>query len=249
MLRVGTSGWQYRDWRGVLYPRGLATPHWLRHYATAFDTVEINSSFYRLPDRDLFARWAASVPAGFVFAVKVSRYLTHVRRLRDPAEPVARFLRSAEGLGGKLGPVLLQLPPDLVVSTGDLAATLDAFGGRVRVAVEPRHPSWFADDVYALLARHDAALCWADRRSRPVVPVVRTASWCYLRLHEGTAGTAGGYGRRALTTWVGRILVALGPHADGFVYCNNDAAGCAVRNARQLRGAAQRRGLDTSVPV
>jgi uncharacterized protein YecE (DUF72 family) len=232
----------------VLYPAGVPTARWLEHYATQFDTVEINSSFYRLSDRAQFERWAARVPPEFVFSVKVSRFLTHYRRLRQPAEPVGRFLQAASGLGDHLGPVLLQLPPDLEITTEGLAETLTAFGDRVRVAVEPRHASWFAEPVYELLAAHDAALCWADRGSRAVVPVVRTASWCYLRLHEGTGRPEGSYGRRALDSWIRRIAEHFGRHADGFVYCNNDALGCAVRNAEQLRAAARRLGVATTDP-
>src|ERR1019366_10760574 len=115
MLRVGTSGWQYRDWRGVFYPSGLATAHWLEHYAATFPTVEANSPFYRLPTLATFQQWAARTPSGFTFAVKASRYLTHVRRLLDPTDPVATFLERARGLGSKLGPVLLQLPPTMRV--------------------------------------------------------------------------------------------------------------------------------------
>src|ERR1700690_4279658 len=151
---IGTSGWQYRDWRGGLYPGGVAQRRWLEHYATRYVTVEINSSFYRLPASETFAGWRARTPGDFVMAVKASRDLTHVRKLRDPAEPAARFLGAAAALGAKLGPVLLQLPPALTAEPAVLHACLKelpAFPlpgghGRLRIAVEPRHASWWTEE-------------------------------------------------------------------------------------------------------
>ena len=144
-LIIGTSGWQYRDWRGGLYPAGVAQRRWLEHYASQYQTVENNSSFYRLPTPETFAGWRARTPDDFVMAVKASRYLTHVRRLRDPAEPVARLLSAAAELGPKLGPILLQLPPTLTAEPGLLDACLKEF--RQRVAVEPRHESWWTPET------------------------------------------------------------------------------------------------------
>jgi uncharacterized protein YecE (DUF72 family) len=241
-IRIGTSGWQYRDWRGPFYPRALPTARWLEYYATGFATVEANSPFYRLPARATFEQWAARTPDPFTFAVKASRYLTHVRRLQDPADPVARFLERAAGLGPKLGPVLLQLPPTMRLELGRLAETLAAFGEAVRVVVEPRHESWHVDALYDLLADHDAALCLWDRRSQHG-PLVRTASWCYLRLHEGRTATPPGYGRRALATWAARLVERWGPGADGYAYFNNDAGAAAVRDARTFARLAAAAGL------
>jgi uncharacterized protein YecE (DUF72 family) len=241
-LRVGTSGWQYRDWRGAFYPTGLATSRWLEHYAATFPTVETNSTFYRLPAPTTFERWAARTPDSFRFAVKASRYLTHVRRLRDPGPPVARLLEAAAGLGPKRGPVLVQLPPTLTADVGLLDAALGAFPAGVRVAFEPRHDSWDTDAVAGVLAAHDAARCWWDRRGAHG-PLERTASWCYLRLHEGRATPAPGYGRRALRTWAERLADAWGDDADGFVYFNNDAHACAVRDAATFTRLADAVGL------
>ena len=242
MLRVGTSGWQYRDWRGAFYPPTVPTSRWLEHYAASYPTVEANSTFYRLPARATFEQWAARTPDGFTFAVKASRYLTHVRRLRDPDEPVSRLLDHAAGLGDRLGPVLVQLPPTLPADAGLLDAALGAFPTGVRVAFEPRHPSWDTDAITEVLAAHDAARCWWDRRGRHG-PLVRSASWCYLRLHEGRATPAPGYGTRALQTWAERLARAWGDDADGYVYCNNDAHACAVRNASTFTRLAGRVGL------
>ncbi|WP_037560182.1 DUF72 domain-containing protein [Spirillospora albida] len=231
MIRIGTSGWQYADWRGVLYPPGLPQRSWLGRYAEAFGTVESNNAFYRLPSRETFERWRDATPPGFVMAVKASRFLTHMKRLRDPAEPVARLMAAAGGLGDRLGPVLLQLPPTLRAEPGRLDACLEAFPREVRVAVEPRHPSWWTGEVRAILERHDAALCWADRRSRPIAPLWRTAGWLYVRLHEGAAHPWPEYGDRALASWARRI----GPDADAYVYFNNDPGGAAVRNALRFQ--------------
>jgi uncharacterized protein YecE (DUF72 family) len=144
---VGTSGWQYRDWRGRFYPEPLAQRAWLEHYASRFAVVESNNAFYRLPEPRTFADWARRTPDDFVMAVKASRFLTHVRRLREPEEPVRRLLDHAGHLGAKLGPVLLQLPPTLRADPDALDRCLACFGPPLRVAVEPRHPSWFSEEV------------------------------------------------------------------------------------------------------
>jgi uncharacterized protein YecE (DUF72 family) len=252
-LVVGTSGWQYRDWRGVFYPEGLAQRAWLEHYARVFPAVEVNNAFYRLPERSVFERWREQTPDGFVVVVKVSRYLTHVRRLRDPAEPVARLTSRADGLGPRLGAYLLQLPPTLRAAPDLLDACLACFPAGARVAVEPRHETWWTDEVRDVLVRRRAALSWADRRGRPVTPLWATAGWGYLRLHEGTVRPAPSYGRTALATWLDRIAEAwpvrgasaAGRHDDPdvFVFFNNDPGGAAVRNARTLCRMARNRGL------
>ncbi len=249
-LIVGTSGWQYRDWRGVLYPDGLPQRAWLRRFAAELPAVEVNNAFYRLPERTVFERWREETPAGFVVAVKVSRYLTHIKRLRDPAEPVARLTTRAEGLGDRLGPYLLQLPPTLRAVPDALDACLARFPRGTRVAVEPRHESWWADEVRDVLTRRGAALCWADRLGRPATPLWRTADWGYVRMHEGTASPRPSYGRAALATWLDRVDAAWprASAADVFVFFNNDRGGAAIRNARTLRRMAGRRGMAVAAP-
>jgi uncharacterized protein YecE (DUF72 family) len=246
VILVGTSGWQYQSWRGGFYPDGLPQRQWLEHYAGAFATVEVNNAFYRLPDRSVFADWRDRTPDDFVVAVKMSRFLTHVRRLRDPAEPVARFLGRARALEGKLGPVLLQLPPTLVADRVALEGVLAQFPAGVRVAVEPRHRSWWTETIRQTLNTHNAALCWADRLGRPVTPLWRTADFGYVRLHEGRAQPWPRYGRRALESWLERIADAWSPASDVFIYLNNDAGGAAVIDAAALAAAARARGLDAS---
>ncbi len=248
MILLGTSGWQYRDWRGALYPAGLPQREWLAHYAERFATVEVNNAFYRLPERTTFEHWRAQTGTGFCFAVKMSRYLTHIKRLRDPAEPVARFLDRAAGLGDRLGPVLLQLPPTLRADAGLLDDALSRFPRGVRVAVEPRHDSWWDGSTRAVLERHSAALVWADRRGRPLGPLWRTAAWGYLRLHEGGATPWPRYGRTALASWVRRIEAEFG-RDDVFVYFNNDPGGAALADASAFGRLATRADLPvTSYP-
>jgi uncharacterized protein YecE (DUF72 family) len=253
---VGTSGWQYSDWRGVLYPDGVPQRAWLEHYAGHYPTVENNGAFYRLPSRETFDGWRARTPPGFVMAVKASRYLTHVRRLHDPAEPVERMLRAAAGLGDRLGPVLLQLPPNLRASTSDLDACLREFArsakrekmAPVRVAVEFRHDSWWTQETQQVLARHDAALCWADRHGRPVSPLWRTADWGYLRFHQGRAQPLPSYGEQALRTWAQRLAATWPGDADVFAYFNNDTGGAAPRNADAFTSILRRAGRPVAAP-
>jgi uncharacterized protein YecE (DUF72 family) len=249
MILVGTSGWQYTDWRGRFYPTGIPQRQWLEYYADRFATVEINNAFYRLPERDTFAGWQARTAGDtFCFAVKMSRYLTHIKRLRDAAEPVARFLGRADALGDRLGPVLLQLPPNLPADAELLDDTLRRFPTSVRVAVEPRHRSWWSVAVRDVLERRHAALSWADRRGRPVTPLWRTSDWGYLRMHEGAAHPRPAYGRAALASWMDRAAEAFDPVGDHdvYVFFNNDRGGAAVRDATTFGTLATRRGIAVS---
>lgn len=248
MVHVGTSGWQYRDWRGAFYPPALAQRAWLGHYAARFQTVELNNSFYRLPERSSFERWCRETPDDFVMAVKMSRFLTHLRRLREPQEPVALFLERAEGLGPKLGPVLLQLPPGFRAEPARLAETLALFPASIRVAVEFRDDSWYSDEVRAVLEDHGAALCLADSPHRGTPPW-RTAGWGFVRFHWGLADPEPCYEEKALAAWAERIAGLWQPDEEVFVYFNNDWRACAVRDAILFAAAARRVGLrPTRVP-
>jgi uncharacterized protein YecE (DUF72 family) len=245
---VGTSGWQYADWRGPVYPTGVPQRRWLEEYATRFRTVEVNNSFYRLPTEETFERWAASTPADFVFSVKASRYLTHVRRLRAPREPARRLLRAARHLGPKLGVVLLQLPPRFRCDAGRLASTLDAFGTDTKVAVEVRDERWHADAVYEVLEARNAALVWWDRRGVHG-PLVRTADWAYVRFHEGRAHDRPSYGRRALATWCERLASSYGTGADAWVYFNNDPGAAAPEDAARFSRLLDASGFAVAQPA
>lgn len=244
-MLVGTSGWQYRDWRGTFYPPGLPQTRWLQHYAARFGTVEVNNTFYRLPPASTFQKWHDGTPGDFEITVKASRYLTHIRRLREPHEPVKLLLERAAPLREKLGPILVQLPPNLSANAEALTETLQAFPTGHRIAFEPRHPSWFVDEIYDVLRDHDAALCLTDRHSRPGV-VARTASWYYLRFHEGDATPHPCYGRHSLQSWARRLLDHWGPTDDGYVYFNNDGRACAPRNAAQFARICERAGFDVA---
>jgi uncharacterized protein YecE (DUF72 family) len=230
-IHVGTSGFDYRDWRGSFYPRSIRSSDRLAFYAEHFDTVELNVTFYRMPAACAFRGGRDAVPDGFVFAVKASRYLTHVRRLVDPQEPVEFLMERAGELGDRLGPILLQLPPSLEIDLGRLERTLAAFGPGVRVAVEPRHSSWFVPELCDVLRAHQAAFVLADRRG-PITPLWATSDWWYLRMHQGSATPRPCYGERSLRTWADRVA-ALPSDASGtgFVYFNNDHRACAVKNA------------------
>ena len=250
-ILVGTSGWQYRHWRHVLYPADVPQKRWLEHYAERFATVENDGTFYRLPARETFADWQARTPDDFVMAIKASRYLTHIRRLRDPAEPVARRMTRAAALGPRLGPVLLQLPPSLAADLPGLEACLAEFAkakadAPVRVAVEPRHPSWWTDQARDLLTAHNAALCWADRRGRPGTPLWRTAAWGYLRFHEGAAQPWPRYGRAALRSWLDRIQVTWPEDAPVYVYFNNDQCGAAIADSEEFARLAAQAGREVT---
>jgi uncharacterized protein YecE (DUF72 family) len=248
-LYIGTSGWHYRDWKEIFYPQGVAQKRWLEHYSDSFATVESNNAFYMLPKAETFRAWAERTPGDFVMAVKANRYLTHIRRLREPQEPASRFMENAKQLGDKLGPVLLQLPPNLKIDMENLDETLRQFGNRVPIAVEFRHDTWWTDEVRALLERHEAALCLTDRGSRPNSPVWRTADWSYLRFHWGTGSPDSCYGRAALASWVDRLAELWGPNDDVYVYFNNDPHGCALRDARVFARLAEKKGLNpTRVP-
>jgi uncharacterized protein YecE (DUF72 family) len=246
---VGTSGWQYADWRDVLYPEGVPQRLWLERYTEVFPTVENNGAFYRLPKLETFESWRERTPDRFVMAVKASRYLTHIRRLKDPEEPVARLMGVARGLGDRLGPILLQLPPTLRADPALLDGCLARFPSDVRVAVEPRHESWWTDETRAVLERRGAALCWADRLGRPVTPLWRTADWAYLRFHEGAAEPWPNYGDRALTTWARRLAETWTASEDAYVYFNNDPGGAAVRNARRFTALSARLTASAGPPA
>jgi uncharacterized protein YecE (DUF72 family) len=243
MLWIGTSGWQYRDWRDRLYPRELPQPRWLARYAASFRTVELNNSFYRLPESRQFAEWRRQTPDDFVFAVKASRFLSHMKRLKEPEEPVARLLARAEHLGDKLGPVLLQLPARMACDRQRLRRFLAVWPAGRRLAIEFRHPSWFSPDVLAALARRDIALCLADVDGRPQGPLTRTADWGYVRLHRGRARPRPCYGDAALRSWLARLARLYPEPCDVFVYFNNDPRACAVVNAARLARLADRAGL------
>jgi uncharacterized protein YecE (DUF72 family) len=234
---IGCSGWNYADWRERVYPRGLPPRRWLAHYATLFDTVEVNSTFYRLPSRDAVANWAAETPPGFLFAIKASRYMTHVKRLTDLGERVGRFYERIEPLieAGRLGPVLWQLPGNFRCDLERLGAALAQLPAG-RHCFEFRHPSWFNDDVYGMLRRHGVALVIGDTPERPFQAHEITADWTFLRFHQGARGRHGNYSATELEEWARRIS-AWRRRVEVLAYFNNDRNAFAVRNALALKRA------------
>ena len=234
-VRVGCSGWNYQDWRERVYPKGLPPSKWLEHYATLFDTVEVNNTFYRLPRVEAVARWVEQSPPGFVFAVKASRYLTHVKRLRDLGDGVERFYAHIEPLAGspKMGPVLWQLPRTFKRDDERLAGALEALPPG-RHCFEFRHESWFADETYELLRRHNAALVIGDHPQRLFQAHELTADWTFIRFHYGHRGRNGNYSERELQEWAARIK-DWRRRVEVYAYFNNDWMGFAVRNGLRLK--------------
>jgi uncharacterized protein YecE (DUF72 family) len=234
-IRVGCSGWNYADWRGVLYPRGCPQRRWLERYAEVFDTVELNTTFYRLPRIDAVRGWVERAPPGFTFAVKSSRYLTHIKRLTDMDRGVGRLLERLEPLTAspRMGPMLWQLPANFHRDDERLAFALERLPPG-RHAFEFRHESWFADDVLAQLRAHGVALVIGDHPERPWQTHDLSADFTYVRLHYGHRGRRGNYSATELDAWA-RELKRLARRAEVFVYLNNDWEGFAVRNALGLR--------------
>jgi uncharacterized protein YecE (DUF72 family) len=234
-VRIGCSGWNYDDWRGRLYPEGLGKQRWLERYAEQFDTVEVNSTFYRLASRNAVARWMEQTPEGFVFTLKASRYLTHIKRLGDIDQGIARYYERIEPLVGsdKLGPIVWQLPANFKRDDDLLAGALARLP-EGRHCFEFRHETWFTPDVYELLGRHGAALVIGDHPKWPFQAHELTTDWTLVRLHYGRRGRRGNYSRTELETWARRIA-AWRSRAEVFVYLNNDWEGFAVENARWLQ--------------
>jgi uncharacterized protein YecE (DUF72 family) len=233
-VRIGCSGWNYASWRGRLYPEGMGTGRWLQRYAEVFDTVEVNSTFYRLAKPDAVRRWVEQTPDDFLLTVKSSRYLTHIKRLRDMGEGVKRFYESIDPLvrSPKMGPVLWQLPGNFRRDDEVLAQALAALP-EGRHCFEFRHESWFTDEVYELLRRHGVALVIGDTPERPFQSHEMTADWTFIRFHYGHRGRRGNYSKTELDEWAERIR-AWARRRDVFAYFNNDWEGFAVENGRYL---------------
>ena len=234
-VRIGCSGWNYADWRGRVYPRGLPPSRWLKHYATLFDTVEVNSTFYRLASPTAVANWVKQTPDDFVFTLKASRYLTHIKRLTNLDRGVRRFYERVEALTRtpKMGPVLWQLPENFHRDDERLRSALGALP-QGRHCFEFRHPSWFAPEVHELLREHGVALVIGDHPERPWQPHEFTAGWTFVRLHHGARGRRGNYSQSELEAWRAR-LARWRREVEVFVYFNNDWEGFAVKNALWLK--------------
>jgi uncharacterized protein YecE (DUF72 family) len=235
-VHIGCSGWNYASWKNDFYG-GLPARLWLEHYSRHFDTVEINNTFYRLPDRNAVANWERTAPPGFVFTVKVSRYLTHIKRLRELGPGLDRFMERIEplALSPKMGPLLWQLPPTFKRDDDRLAGALVQLPRQHRHAIEFRHPSWFVDGVYELLRAHGVALVIGDRPEvRAFQAYEFTAGWTLVRFHHGFRGRRGNYSESELREWA-RRFDDWHTKVEIFAYFNNDWEAFAPRNALRLR--------------
>jgi uncharacterized protein YecE (DUF72 family) len=233
-VRIGTSGWHYNHWRGPFYPKKMPAAKMLDFYAQQFDTVELNNSFYHLPLESALESWRESTPRGFLFAMKGSRYLTHMKKLRDPGPGIERFMQRADLLGRKLGPILFQLPPRWQVNVARLEAFLEALPRRHRYGFELREESWRTEAVYKVLRKHNAAFCiyeLAGVRTQYTI----TANFTYVRLHGPGGAYQGSYDRGTLRRWAERIRAWKKDLRAVYVYFDNDQAGFAARNALELK--------------
>jgi uncharacterized protein YecE (DUF72 family) len=233
-IRIGTSGWHYRHWKGTFYPEKFKACDMLSYYTRQLDTVEINNSFYRLPSEEAVRGWVEQTPEDFRFALKASRYITHNRKLNDPQQTVTKFMDMAQGFGSKLGPILFQFPPKWAVNLERLREFLRVLPGHRQYAFEFRHPSWLTAQVYAVLRRFNAALCTyeiAGFRS----PIELTADFTYVRLHgPGERAYQGKYSEGDLRKWAKKIEEWGGSGLGVYFYFDNDQAGYAVQNALEL---------------
>jgi uncharacterized protein YecE (DUF72 family) len=244
IVRVGTSGYQYNHWRGILYEEGLPKKRWFHRYCETFDTVELNTTFYHQPKDSTYENWRVAAPAGFTYAVKYNRFGTHIKRLKDGPDHLERFLSGAERLKDTLGPILVQLPPNFKKNRERLDEFMRAAPRRHQWAVEFRDPSWLDGDVFDLLRKHGAALVLHDRiRDHHRL---LTADWTYLRFHGGEEG--GSYSDRQLAETAGQIESYLPSARTIWVYFNNDLHGHAVYNAKDLMDRLRKMGVRVTSP-
>lgn len=230
--RVGTSGWIYRHWKHIFYPDRLPQSRWFEFYSQTFDTVEVNFTFYRLPQARVFESWNRKAPDGFIFALKGSQYVTHMKRLIDCRPHVDTFFERAKPLGDHVGPILWQLPPRFSRDDSRLADFLEILPSSHQHALEFRHESWLVEDVFSVLRSRDVALCIADSPRNPG-RVVLTADWTYIRFHEGV--NHGDYTDSQLRKWADEIRNLRQHDIQTWTYFNNDPHGYAIKNALSLR--------------
>lgn len=232
-IHIGTSGWQYDHWKGAFYPDTTAHDRMLDRYSKYFDTVEINATFYRLPTDQTVQGWVRKVPGPFIFALKASRYITHMKKLKDPRESIDKFFSRIALLGNKSGPVLFQLPPNWKKNEKRLGNFLKELPAGYRYAFEFRHASWFDDDILTLLEDYGAALCLYDMGGKES-PLHVISDFIYVRLHGAAGKYQGNYTEELLQPWADRISEWAGENREVFCYFNNDASGYAPLNALKL---------------
>ncbi len=233
-MHIGTSGWHYAHWKGPFYPQGIASADMFSYYAQRFRTVELNNTFYRLPEEVTLRAWRAAAPQGFVFAAKASRFVTHMKKLKDPRRTLPPFLKRVELLRETLGPILFQLPPRWRFNPERLEAFLEALPKDHRYAFEFRDPSWYHPHVYRALKAHGAAFCICHLAGH-LSPMQVTAGFVYLRLHGPGGPYEGQYSDEVLAAWAGTISAWARQGKDVYCYFDNDQAGYAVEDAARLQ--------------
>ena len=233
-VHIGTSGWNYDHWKEVFYPSDLSSDRWLRFYAERFHSVEINNSFYNLPEKKTFEKWREGTPEDFVFSVKASRYITHMKKLKEPDDAVKRFLDRAAALGEKLGPLLFQLPPRWRCNPERLDSFLELQPTEYRYSFEFRDESWLREEVYDILRNHDAALC-IYHLSGFMSPRELTTDFAYIRLHGPGRAYEGRYDTQSLAGWAGALSAWSRQGISVYCYFDNDQSGYAVQNALRLQ--------------
>jgi len=231
-IYIGTSGWHYKHWLGSFYPPEIKTAGQLGYYIQNFKTVEINNSFYRLPTKETFINWKNAVPADFTFVVKASRYITHMKKLKDPAQSIANFMDNVIALGEKLGPILFQLPPGWKINTERLKEFLRKLPKGQRYVFEFRNDSWYHDDIYELLEKYNCAFCIYELDGH-LTPLKVTADFVYIRLHGPGHKYQGSYSEQALAEWAEKCK-EWNKGKDVFVFFDNDENGYAAFNAKRL---------------
>jgi len=232
---VGTSGWHYDDWKVRFYPEKLPRAKWLEFYARHFTTLELNNTFYRLPSEETFTRWYNSSPPGFTFSVKVSRFITHIKRLKDCDEALDNFMSRSALLKDKLGPLLYQLPPGLHRDDGLLTAFLEKLPRELKHIIEFRHQSWLVEDVFDILRQYNIGFCVFDM-PRLECPLLATAKFAYIRFHGRDSLYSGCYTDEELGDWADRITDLAQNLELVYIYFNNDIEGFALKNAETIRG-------------
>jgi uncharacterized protein YecE (DUF72 family) len=230
---VGTSGWHYEHWRGLYYPEELAKPKWLQFYSKQFNTVELNNSFYHLPTEKAFITWRESAPENFVYAVKVSRFITHIKKLRNIGSAVDNFLSRACLLQGKLGPLLYQLPPNMKRNDVVLESFLSSLPQEYRHVFEFRHESWIDEAVFEILRRYKVGLCVFDMPGFTCPPVA-TSDFAYVRFHGSGGMYSSCYSNEELSQWAKEIAKLAEGVKAVYIYFNNDAEAFATKNALTL---------------